>query len=54
VEQPRPYCDPATLEALLEACGDGLDETSARNRAILLLLYESGMRIGELCALKND
>src|SRR6185436_11445112 len=52
VETPRPFCDPQTLVELLAACGDGFDEESARHRAIILLLYESGMRIGELCALE--
>ncbi|MEN9937238.1 MAG: Tyrosine recombinase XerD [Chloroflexota bacterium] len=54
IEPPRPYIEWETLNRLLEACGDGLDETSARNRAILLLLYESGMRVGELCALEDN
>jgi site-specific recombinase XerD len=53
IEPPRPYIEHETLTRLLEACGDGLDETSARNRTILLLLYESGMRVGELCALDD-
>ena len=53
VEPPRPYCDEQTLERLLSACGDGFDEESARNRAIILALYESGMRVGELCKLED-
>jgi site-specific recombinase XerD len=53
IESPRPYCDEQDLAQLLAACGDGFDEESARNRAIILLLYESGMRIGELCALED-
>jgi site-specific recombinase XerD len=53
VESPRPYCDEQTLEQLLAACGDGMEEESARNRAIILLLYESGMRVGELCRLED-
>jgi site-specific recombinase XerD len=54
IEAPRPYCDPETLAELLAACGDGFDEESARSRAMILLLYESGMRIGELCALEDE
>jgi site-specific recombinase XerD len=53
VESPRPYCDEQNLAQLLAACGDGFDEESARNRAAILLLYESGMRVGELCALED-
>jgi len=54
VESPRRYCDEQTLALLLAACGDGFDEESARNRAIIFLLYESGMRVGELCALEDS
>src|SRR6266508_404311 len=52
-EQIRPACDRPTLNALLFACGDGFDDESARNRAILLLLFESGMRVSELCSLTD-
>lgn len=52
--EPRPYCDEETLQALLLAAGDGADEESARNRAALLLLYESGARVGELCKLTDE
>mgnify|MGYP001366459243 CR=1 FL=1 len=51
--EPRPYCEDDQFEALLEAAGDGADEKSARDRAILLLLWESGMRAGELCGLTD-
>ena len=51
--EPRPYCDEETLGALLDACGDGTQEESARNRAILLLLWESGARVGEACSLTD-
>lgn len=50
---PRPACDHTTLDRLLTACGDGTNEESARNRAIVLLLAESGMRIAELCGLTD-
>lgn len=55
---PRKQAGADLLKKLLAACGDpqagGLDgETSARNRALLLLLYESGARIGELCSLTD-
>jgi site-specific recombinase XerD len=53
VDSPRLYCDAQTLEQLLIASGDGFDEESARNRAMILLLYESGMRVGELCRLED-
>lgn len=52
--EPRPYCDDDQFEALLAAAGDGADEQSARNRAMLLLLWESGMRAGELCSLTDE
>lgn len=51
--EPRPFCEEEEFEALLAAAGDGADEKSARDRAILLLLWESGMRAGELCALTD-
>jgi integrase/recombinase XerD len=47
----RPALTPEQLEALLEAAGDGADEESARNRAIMLLLWESGLRVHELAKL---
>lgn len=52
--EPRPYCDDDQFEALLAAAGDGADEQSARNRAMLLLLWESGMRAAELCSLTDE
>lgn len=52
--QVREACDRDSLDALLAACGDRLDdEESVRNRVILLLLYESGMRVSELCRLRD-
>lgn len=52
--EPRPFCEDDQFEDLLAAAGDGSTENSARNRAILLLLWESGMRAGELCALTDE
>jgi site-specific recombinase XerD len=49
----RPAISPQLLDALLEAVGDDHDEQSERNRAILLLLYESGLRAYELCSLHD-
>lgn len=51
---PRPYCDDDLFAQLLRAAGDGADEQSARDRAILLLLWESGMRVGEICDLVDE
>ena len=45
--------DEAIVDALLAACGSPFTELAARNRAIILLLAESGMRVSELCRL-ND
>jgi site-specific recombinase XerD len=52
-DDPRPSVGEETIKRLLAACGDGQDETSARNRAIVALLSETGMRISELCALTD-
>lgn len=55
VDEPiRDFVNEALLAALLKAAGDGRDEESARNRALLLLLYESGLRVSELCALMDE
>jgi site-specific recombinase XerD len=55
---PRKEAGAALLRKLLAACGDPQSnadgETIARNRAVLLLLYESGARIGELAQLTDD
>lgn len=50
----RPAIAPDQVEQLLAAAGDGLTEESARNRAIVLLLWESGMRVHELAGLQAD
>lgn len=52
-EDPRPVTDEDAMQRLADACGDGHNEESARNRAIVLMLFETGMRIGELCALTD-
>jgi site-specific recombinase XerD len=52
-DDPRPVTGPDVVRRLMDACGDGHDEESARNRAILCLLAETGMRIGELVALTD-
>lgn len=52
-EDPRPSVDSATITRLLAACGDGSTEESARNRAIVSVLAETGMRISELCNLTD-
>jgi site-specific recombinase XerD len=53
-EVAREACDEHTLERLARACGDVDNEEAARNRAVLWLLFESGMRVSELCSLDND
>ncbi len=52
-DDPRPSVGDDVIKRLLHACGDGADETSARNRAIVALLAETGMRISELCNLTD-
>lgn len=53
-DDPRPSVGEETIARLLRACGDGHDEESARNRAIVSLLSETGMRISELCGLTDE
>lgn len=53
-DDPRPSIDEDTIARLVRACGDGNDEMSARNRAIVYLLAETGMRISELCNLTDQ
>jgi site-specific recombinase XerD len=52
-DDPRPSIGEDTIKRLMAACGDGSDEASARNRAIVSLLSETGMRISELCDLTD-
>ncbi|HMQ31568.1 MAG TPA: tyrosine-type recombinase/integrase [Chloroflexaceae bacterium] len=49
VERERPAVTRAQVEQLLAGGDEG--EEGARNRAIVLLLWESGLRVGELAAL---
>lgn len=53
-DDPRPSIGEDVIKRLMAACGDGNDEESARNRAIVSLLSETGMRISELCALTDS
>jgi integrase/recombinase XerC len=46
----RPYVTLAELDALLATCGT--DWLGCRDRLILLLLFYSGLRLGELAALR--
>jgi len=50
-EADRPAWNDALVAALLAACVKRPVEEIARNRAIVLLIYESGMRLDELCRL---
>jgi integrase/recombinase XerD len=49
-EYERYAYDPAELQALMDACGNS--PTGIRNRAMIALLYSSGLRITEACALR--
>lgn len=51
-DDPRDAADESLLVALLAAT-DRDDEVAVRNRAIILLLFESGMRVSELCRLTD-
>lgn len=44
----RPVCPPETVDALLEACASDDPEEEWRNRALLLLVRDTGARISEL------
>lgn len=52
-DEARDACDEPTMQRLVDAAGELGGEESARNRAILWLLFESGARVSELCSL-ND
>ncbi len=52
-EEIRPTCPPETITALLDACAGAEAEVEWRNKAIILLLAESGMRVGELCGVRG-
>ena len=51
-DDPREAADEPVVNTLLAAI-DGYDERATRDRVIVLLLYESGMRVSELCKLKD-
>lgn len=51
----RPVYDDGDIDALLDACAnDERPESMYRDRAILLMLLESGMRVVELCSLTDE
>jgi site-specific recombinase XerD len=50
----RKACTQAIVDQLLAACVYASDEHNARNQAIILLLFESGMRVSELCQLRDN
>lgn len=50
----RPLYDDATIEKLIVACKDNDPEREARNKTIILLLWESGMRVSELCSMQDE
>lgn len=52
-EDVRPFCDEPTLDQLLAACSE-MDEGGLRNRAILLILFQSGVRVAELASLTDE
>jgi site-specific recombinase XerD len=52
-EVPRPIYEAEQFSAMLDACGDGEDEASARDRTLVAMLWESGGRISELLHIKD-
>lgn len=50
----RAYWDDDLVAALRDACDHAADEDRFRLRAIISLLYESGLRIDELCQLRDE
>jgi site-specific recombinase XerD len=51
----RPTYEPVLIEALLAADGSKpRPESAARDKAIILLLYDTGMRVSELCSLHDE
>lgn len=48
----RPTYDDSTLAALLRAAADNEPAAAVRDRALILLLLESGMRASEVCGLE--
>lgn len=55
LQQIRPIYEEGQIEKLLKACDDNPDlEQRLRDRAIILMLVESGMRVAELCSLQDE
>lgn len=52
-KQIRPTYDLPTMEALLQDGIKQADETTARDRALICMLYDSGMRVAELCGIRD-
>jgi site-specific recombinase XerD len=53
-EADREAWSDSLVEALLRACDRRPEEETRRNKAIICLIYESGMRIDELCRLTDQ
>lgn len=52
-ELPNRAVDHAMIMALLDVIGPPWTELAARNRALVLMLYDSGMRVSEVCRLDD-
>jgi integrase/recombinase XerD len=50
----KPRFTEQEIKQLLDACNGGHPALAARNRAIILLLLDAGLRAGELCTLTMD
>lgn len=53
-ETARPSVERDQVNKLLAACDRDDHEADLRNRVIILLLYETGLRVGELCQLCDN
>jgi integrase/recombinase XerC len=54
VAPPKTLLQPADVDALLKLCRQDGRTEGLRNRAILLLLWSTGLRLAELCGLRAD